>query len=373
MILFVCRADHSFYGSTYSIHLGQPCHGGCDTRRRCMKVLVTGVAGFIGFHVAQTLIHQHIEVVGLDEMNDYYDLHLKHARLELLKSHDLFTFTLQDLSQEETLFELFTQHQFTHVIHLAAQAGVRYSIEDPNAYLKSNLIGFHYLLEACRHHKITHFVYASSGSTSGLNQILPSSVSHSTGHPMSLYAASKRSNELCAHAYSHLYNLPTTGLRFFSVYGPWGRPDMALFLFTQKILNGETLDVYNYGEMTRDWTHINDIVQGILASLRNTAQPDPNWDATQPNPETSSAPFRLYHLGRGKPASLLYAIELLEKNLGKTANKNFMPMQPGDVKDTYAEIEAAQRDLQFTPQVDLEDGIADFVQWYCQYYKVDLN
>jgi UDP-glucuronate 4-epimerase len=333
-----------------------------------MKVLVTGAAGFIGFHVAQQLLQQNISVVGLDEMNAYYDLMLKRARLDLLQSYDHFTFTLQDVSDGDALFALFTQHQFTHVIHLAAQAGVRYSIEDPDAYLKSNLIGFHYILESCRRYDINHLVYASSGSTSGLNRILPSSVSHMTGHPMSLYAASKRSNELCAHAYSHLYNLPTTGLRFFSVYGPWGRPDMALFLFTEKILRGETIDVYNYGDMTRDWTHIDDIVQGILASLAYVATPDQNWNPAQPILETSSAPFKLYHLGRGKPASLTYAIELLEECLGKKADKHLMPMQLGDVKDTYAEIDAAQKDLNFDPQVDLEQGIPTFVQWYRQHY-----
>ena len=335
-----------------------------------MKVLVTGVAGFIGFHVANTLVDQNITVCGVDEMNSYYDLQLKQARITQLKHSDHFTFIKQDLSHADALTDLFQKQNFTHVIHLAAKAGVRYSIEDPDAYLKSNMIAFHNILECCRHYPVEHLVYASSGSTSGLNQILPSSVTHTTGHPMSLYAASKRSNELCAHAYSHLYNIPTTGLRFFSVYGPWGRPDMALFLFTDKILRDEVIDVYNYGDMTRDWTHVDDIVQGILASMHNTAKPDPTWSASQPKLETSSAPFRLYHLGRGKPASLLYAIELLEDSLGKKAQKRLMPMQPGDVKDTYAEIEAAQKDLGFEPRVDLEQGIPTFVKWYRNYYKV---
>jgi UDP-glucuronate 4-epimerase len=334
-----------------------------------MKVLVTGVAGFIGFHVAQSLIQRGDEVIGIDVLNAYYDLELKKARLDQLIHLDQMTFYSYNLKDKEEIFACFKKHQPQRVIHLAAQAGVRYSIEDPDAYLESNLMGFHSILEACRHFNVEHFVYASSGSVSGLNQMLPSSVSHSVGHPMSLYAATKRSNELCAHAYSHLFRLPTTGLRFFSVYGPWGRPDMALFLFAKKILAGETLDVYNYGDMTRDWTYISDIVAGIILALDHPASPDPEWSGLEPTLETSSAPFRVYHLGRGKPASLMDAIHLLEKHLKVEANKNPMPMQPGDVKDTYAEIEAAVHDLGFAPHVDLEEGMIAFLKWYREYHQ----
>jgi UDP-glucuronate 4-epimerase len=329
-----------------------------------MRVLVTGAAGFIGFHVSQTLLERGEMVVGLDNLNAYYDPTLKRARLNLLDRYDRFTFCKQDLSEGDALMALFERFGFTHVINLAAQAGVRYSLEAPQAYISSNLIGFSHLLEACRLHPVEHLVYASSGSVSGLNQMLPSSVAHTTGHPMSLYAATKRSNELCAHAYSHLFGIPTTGLRFFSVYGPWGRPDMALFLFTEKMLAGETIDVYNFGEMTRDWTHVSDITAGVIQALDTPATPDLEWNGETPILETSSAPFRLYHLGRGEPASLMGAIELLEEALGVKATKRLLPMQPGDVKDTFAEIEAAQRALGFDPKVDLAEGITSFVEWY---------
>lgn len=332
-----------------------------------MRILLTGVAGFIGYHVAAKLLERGEEVVGLDSLNHYYDPELKNARIAQLKSQAKFKFYHQDLSNPTATEELFEQFQFTHVINLAAQAGVRYSLEAPEAYIQSNLVGFGYLLECCRKYSIKHLVYASSGSVSGLNEILPSSVSHTVGHPMSLYAATKRSNELCAHAYSHLFNLPTTGLRFFSVYGPWGRPDMALFLFTEKMLKGEAIDIYNHGDMTRDWTHVSDIVQGIIAALDQPAQADPNWKGSAPKMESSSAPFRVYHLGRGKPVSLMAAVKQLESALGVEAKKNLMPMQPGDVKDTFAEITAAQEDLGFAPTVDLEEGILDFVRWYKEY------
>ncbi len=332
-----------------------------------MRVLLTGAAGFIGYHVATTLLERGEEVIGLDSLNHYYDPELKNARIAQLKAKENFSFFHQDLSDGLALEALFKQYNFTHVINLAAQAGVRYSLEAPEAYIQSNLVGFGHLLECCRRYPIEHFVYASSGSVSGLNEMLPSSVSHTTGHPMSLYAATKRSNELCAHAYSHLFKLPTTGLRFFSVYGPWGRPDMALFLFTEKMLKGETIDIYNYGDMTRDWTHVSDIVQGIIAALDHPAQADPDWSGTEPKLETSSAPFRVYHLGRGKPVSLMEAVKQLENALGVEAKKNLMPMQPGDVKDTFAEITAAQKDLGFAPNMDLEEGILDFVQWYKEY------
>lgn len=332
-----------------------------------MKVLVTGVAGFIGYHVACHLLERGEEVVGLDSLNHYYDPTLKAARVERLKLNDDFKFYHQDLSNGPALEALFIEQQFTHVINLAAQAGVRYSLEAPEAYIQSNLVGFSHILECCRKYPVEHLVYASSGSVSGLNEMLPSSVTHTVGHPMSLYAATKRSNELCAHSYSHLFNIPTTGLRFFSVYGPWGRPDMALFLFTDKMLKGEQIDIYNHGDMTRDWTHVADIVQGIIAALDHPAQPDPQWSGSTPKLETSSAPFRVYHLGRGKPVSLMEAVERLEKALGVVANKRFLPMQPGDVKDTFAEIEAAQNDLGFAPKIDLAEGLIDFVNWYKAY------
>ena len=334
-----------------------------------MRVLVTGAAGFIGYHVSQFLLGRGEEVFGLDSLNPYYDPALKEARIDQLKSKEGFTFYQQDLSDGAALEALFVEHKFTHVINLAAQAGVRYSLEAPEAYVQSNLVGFNYLLECCRKHTVEHLVYASSGSVSGLNQMLPSSVSHTVGHPMSLYAATKRSNELCAHAYSHLFNIPTTGLRFFSVYGPWGRPDMALFLFTDKMLRGETIDIYNHGDMTRDWTHVSDIVQGIVAALDHPAQPDPQWNGENPNLETSSAPFRVYHLGRGKPVSLMSAVEHLETALDVVADKRFLPMQPGDVKDTFAEIEAAEKDLGFKPVIDIAEGIQDFVSWYKDYHQ----
>jgi UDP-glucuronate 4-epimerase len=332
-----------------------------------LRVLVTGVAGFIGYHTATTLLERGEEVIGLDSLNHYYDPQLKDARIAQLRDSSKFTFYHQDLSDGLALEELFKRHTFTHVINLAAQAGVRYSLEAPEAYVQSNLVGFSHLLECCRRYPVEHLVYASSGSVSGLNEMLPSSVSHTVGHPMSLYAATKRSNELCAHAYSHLFRIPTTGLRFFSVYGPWGRPDMALFLFTEKMLKGESIDIYNFGDMTRDWTHISDIVQGIIKALDHPAEPDPTWQGDTPKIETSSAPFRVYQLGRGKPVSLMEAVGQLEVALGVTAEKNLMPMQLGDVKDTFAEIEAAQRDLDFAPSVDLAEGILDFVQWYKNY------
>ena len=340
-----------------------------DEEADLLSVLVTGAAGFIGYHVAEYLVARGSEVIALDNLNAYYDVDLKMARIDRLKGQSLFTFYQQDLNDREGLERLFERHRFTHVINLAAQAGVRYSLEAPEAYIQSNLVGFTNLLECCRLYPVDHLVYASSGSVSGLNTLLPSSVSHSASHPMSLYAATKRSNELCAHAYSHLFRIPTTGLRFFSVYGPWGRPDMALFLFAEKMLKGEPIEIYNYGEMTRDWTYISDIVQGIIAALDHPAQPDDRWSGHAPEMATSSAPYRIYHLGRGEPASLMRAVELLEQALGVSAQRVLRPMQPGDVRDTYAEIEAARQDLKFDPQVNLQEGIERFVAWYLDYLK----
>ena len=333
-----------------------------------MKILVTGAAGFIGFHVARALAERGEEVVGLDSMNDYYDPELKRARRALLVEQGL-PFFEQDLADGPALLQLFEAEGFTHVINLAAQAGVRYSLEVPEAYINSNIVGFANLLQACRLFPVEHLVYASSGSVSGLNQSLPAGVSEPVGHPMTLYAASKRSNELMAHAYAHLFGIPSTGLRFFSVYGPWGRPDMALFLFTKKILEREPIDVFNYGDMTRDWTYIDDIRDGIIAALDRSAEPDPSWDPMQPALASSSAPFRLYHLGRGAPVKLLEAIELLEEALGQKAEKRLKPMQLGDVKDTYAEIDAAIELLDFQPKVDLREGIGHFVRWYRHHYQ----
>ena len=315
------------------------------------------------------LLERGSEVIALDNLNHYYDVTLKMARIEALKKSVRLTFYQQDLNDGPSLHKLFQRYQFTHVINLAAQAGVRYSLEAPEAYIQSNLVGFAHLLECCRLYPVEHLVYASSGSVSGLNTMLPSSVSHSASHPMSLYAATKRSNELCAHAYAHLFGIPTTGLRFFSVYGPWGRPDMALFLFAEKMLKGEQIEIYNYGNMTRDWTYISDIVEGIIAALDHPAQPDKQWSGDTPQMESSSAPYRVYHLGRGEPASLLGAVELLEASLGVQADKVLRPMQPGDVRDTYASIEAARRDLNFDPKVSLQEGIELFVHWYLDYLK----
>jgi UDP-glucuronate 4-epimerase len=329
-----------------------------------MKVLLTGVAGFIGFHVAKALLARGDEVIGIDSMNQYYDPSLKQARLNLLLKHPHFKFELLNLNQFEALQSIFQRDQPTHVVHLAAQAGVRYSIEAPLAYIESNLVGFGHILELSKQFKIEHFVYASSGSVSGLNQMLPSSVDHGVNHPMSLYASTKRSNELSAHAYSHLFGLPTTGLRFFSVYGPFGRPDMALFLFTDKILKGESIEIYNHGQMTRDWTYIDDIRDGIILALDHTAKPHLDFDPANPHPAKSSAPYRLYHLGRGKPVSLLSAVDLLEKYLGVKANRIYREMQAGDVKDTFAEIKAAQDELGFMPKVEIEEGLKHFVDWY---------
>jgi UDP-glucuronate 4-epimerase len=335
-----------------------------------MKVFVTGAAGFIGFHVSLALLQRGDLVVGLDSMNRYYDPTLKQARLDVLKQHVGFEFYQLNLNDFDGLKSIFEKHQFTHVINLAAQAGVRYSIEAPLEYIQSNLVGFGHILELSKQFKIQHFVYASSGSVSGLNQTLPSSIDHHVDHPMSLYAATKRSNELSAHAYSHLFALPTTGLRFFSVYGPYGRPDMALFLFTDKILRGESIEIFNYGNMTRDWTYIDDIRDGIILALDHQAKAHPDFSPLTPHPAQSSAPFKIYHLGRGKPVSLLSAVEELEKALGKEANKIFRELQAGDVTDTFAEIEASRRELGFEPKVDMKEGIQAFVNWYKTYYRI---
>lgn len=332
-----------------------------------MKVLVTGTAGFIGFHLAQALLARGDEVIGVDNVNDYYDVTLKERRLELLVQEG-FTFYRQDLSEREALEEVFAQHRPARVVNLAAQAGVRYSIEHPRAYIRSNIDGFLEILECCRHHEVEHLVYASSSSVYGATTKIPFSVDGPTAHPVSLYAATKKSNEMMAHAYSHLYRLPTTGLRFFTVYGPWGRPDMAMFLFTKAILAGEPIKVFNRGDMERDFTYIDDIVQGVMNVLDRVPEPDPDWRGDDPRTGSSKAPYRLYNIGNNQPVELLRMISILEDSLGKGAQKELLPMQPGDVRMTYADIDSMIEDFSFEPKTSIEEGIARFVAWYRDFY-----
>lgn len=333
-------------------------------------VLVTGAAGFIGSHVARRLLDRGDAVLGLDNLNDYYDVRLKEARLTKLLPHSQFQFTKMDLSDRPGMVELFKQEPIRRVVHLAAQAGVRYSLVNPHAYTASNIEGFLNILEGCRHHKIEHLVYASTSSVYGGHTQMPFSVHDNVDHPVSLYAATKKANELMAHCYAHLYRFPITGLRFFTVYGPWGRPDMALFLFTKAILEGRPIDVFNHGKMQRDFTYIDDIVEGVLRTLDRPAQSDPNWSSDKPDPGSSSAPYRLYNIGNHQPVELLRFIEVLEHTLGKQAEKNFLPLQPGDVPATYADVAELMRDTGFQPATSIETGIARFVEWYRDYYKV---
>ena len=335
-------------------------------KARC--VLVTGAAGFIGFSLARRLLADGDAVVGLDNLNDYYDVALKEARLELLGAHPGFAFARVDLGDRASLDEVFARHRFDLVVNLAAQAGVRYSLTNPQAYVSSNITGFVNILEACRHAEIGHLLYASSSSVYGALTEMPFSVRQNVDHPVSLYAASKKANELIAHAYSHLFRLPTTGVRFFTVYGPWGRPDMALFLFTRAILAGEPIDVFNDGEMERDFTYIDDIVEGLVRLGRRPAAPDPAWDSARPTPSTSNAPYRLYNIGNHQPVRLLRMIEVLEDCLGQKAEKRFLPMQPGDVPATYADIDDIRRDVGFEPSTSIEVGVERFVRWYRDYY-----
>jgi len=334
-----------------------------------MKVLVTGAAGFIGSHVSQRLLARGDEVVGLDNLNDYYSVNLKEARLARIESHASFTFSRIDLADKSAMEDLFRQHQFDAVINLAAQAGVRYSLENPHAYIDSNIVGFTNVLECCRHHNIGHLVYASSSSVYGLNSCMPFSIHDNVDHPISLYAASKKANELMAHTYSHLYGLPTTGLRFFTVYGPWGRPDMALFLFTDAILKGEPIKVFNNGEMLRDFTYIDDIVEGVVRVLDKPATPNTDWQGESPDPGTSPAPYRLYNIGNNNPVKLLDFIAAIEKALGKSAIKELLPIQPGDVAATYANIDDLERDVGYRPNTPTEEGIKQFVTWYLDYHQ----
>jgi len=333
-----------------------------------MKVLVTGSAGFIGSALSLRLLERGDQVIGVDNLNDYYDVELKKARLERTLAYDGYTELRIDIHDRAAVSETFARHQPQRVVNLAAQAGVRYSIENPMAYVDTNLTGFANILEGCRHNKAEHLVYASSSSVYGANTNMPFSVHHNVDHPLSLYAASKKANELMAHTYSQLYRLPTTGLRFFTVYGPWGRPDMALFMFTRAILAGEPIEVFNYGKHRRDFTYIDDIVEGVLRVLDRLPAPNPHWNGDAPDSATSAAPYRLYNIGNHHPVELMHYIRVLEDCLGKKAKKNLLPLQAGDVPDTYADVEDLVRDTGYKPDTPVEMGIANFVDWYCSYY-----
>lgn len=333
-----------------------------------MKLLVTGAAGFIGFHTATHLLELGEEVVGLDNLNSYYDPSLKLARLDLLKSYPNFRFVNIDLSDREAMHALFAREKFQRVIHLGAQAGVRYSIENPNIYIQSNINGFLHVIEGCRHNQVEHLVYASTSSVYGANTHMPFSEQQNVDHPLTLYAATKKANELMAHSYSSLYQLPTTGLRFFTVYGPWGRPDMALFLFTKNILAGLPIDVFNHGEHQRDFTYVGDIVKGIVAATGHLAVADPTWNSDAPSPSTSRAPYRIYNIGNQVPVKLLRYIEVLEKTLGVKARLNLLPLQAGDVPDTWADVDALATVVGYRPSTPVEEGVRQFVDWYRRYY-----
>ena len=334
-----------------------------------MKILVTGAAGFIGFHLVQRLLRHGHQVTGFDNLNDYYDVSLKEDRLAVLKALDGFLFVRGGLENRTSVEELFEAGQFDYVINLGAQAGVRYSLQNPHAYIESNLSGFLNILEGCRHTKVKHLVYASSSSVYGANATVPFSEHHSVDHPVSLYAATKKSNELMAHTYAHLFAIPTTGLRFFTVYGPWGRPDMAYFSFTKAILAGHTIDVYNHGRMQRDFTYIDDIVEGVVRVMEHIPGPNPSWNPEKPDPATSSAPYRVYNIGNNQPVELGHFIEVLEGCLGKKAVKRLLPMQPGEVFVTYADVADLADAVGFRPGTSIEDGIARFVDWYRGYYS----
>ncbi len=332
------------------------------------RILVTGAAGFIGSHLCQRLLVRGDSVIGLDNMNDYYEVTLKENRLKRLTDKENFTFVKCDLADRADMEKLFTEHRFDAVVNLAAQAGVRYSLTNPRAYVDANLVGFMNVLEGCRQQQVGHLVYASSSSVYGANTRMPFSVHDNIDHPLSLYAASKKANELMAHTYAHLYQLPCTGLRFFTVYGPWGRPDMALFLFTRAILAGEPIDVFNHGRMRRDFTYIDDIVEGLVRVTDQPARPNPEWSGDNPDPGTSAAPYRVYNIGNNKPVELMHLIETLEKALGKTTQKNFLPLQHGDVPATWANVDALSDDVGFRPATPIEVGVGRFVEWYKEYY-----
>ncbi|MEH3086167.1 MAG: NAD-dependent epimerase [Xylophilus ampelinus] len=335
-----------------------------------MKVLVTGAAGFIGSEVARKLLARGDTVVGVDNLNDYYDVGLKHARLGKLRDFEKFLFLQNDVSDRDAMQQTFAAHAFDRVVHLAAQAGVRYSLQNPHAYVDSNLVGFVNILEGCRHHRVQHLVYASSSSVYGGNSRMPFSEHHNVDHPVSLYAATKKANELMAHTYSHLYRLPTTGLRFFTVYGPWGRPDMALFLFTKAILEGRPIDVYNHGDMRRDFTYIDDIAEGVVRTLDRPAEPDADYRSEHPDPASSNAPYKVFNIGNQDSVPLMDFIGHLEQALGKTAEKRFLPLQDGDVLNTCADVEPLRAWTGFAPRTPVAEGIARFVDWYRAYYRL---
>ena len=338
-----------------------------------MKILLTGAAGFIGFHLTKSLIKQSIFVVGIDNLNKYYDQSLKKARLEILKKLSLeyeknFVFIEEDITNKNSINDIFIKYQFSHIINLAAQAGVRYSIDNPQAYIDSNLIGFFNILECCRNHSIKHLIYASSSSVYGSNQSFPFSEDDSVDHPISLYAATKKSNELIAHSYSHLYNLPTTGLRFFTVYGPWGRPDMALFKFTKNIIEGKSIDIYNRGEMIRDFTYIDDVIECVMRIIEKIPEKNTQYNHRNPKPSSSSAPYKIFNIGNSKPVNLIDFIKVIEKILNIKAKKNFLPMQPGDVSITSSDTRIIENYTGFKPNTSIETGIKNFINWYKQYY-----
>ena len=335
-----------------------------------MKVLITGSAGFIGSALSLRLLERGDEVIGIDNLNDYYDVSLKEARLQRTLAYDGYTDVRIDLEDREGIAELFRKHQPHRVVNLAAQAGVRYSLENPHAYVDTNLVGFTNILEGCRHNNVEHLVYASSSSVYGANTSMPFSVHDNVDHPVSLYAASKKANELMAHTYSHLYQLPTTGLRFFTVYGPWGRPDMALFLFTKNILAGKPIEVFNYGNHRRDFTYIDDIVEGVVRVIDNVAAPNPDWSGDAPDSASSKGPYRLYNIGNNEPVELMHYIEVLENCLGKKAEKNMLPLQPGDVPATYADVSDLVNAVGYKPDMSVEQGVANFVEWYRDFYQV---
>jgi UDP-glucuronate 4-epimerase len=333
-----------------------------------VKILVTGAAGFIGSHTSQRLLAQGYEVVGLDNLNEYYEVTLKQARLARLEKHPSFRFVKIDLADDAAMAQLFAREKFPRVVHLAAQAGVRYSLQDPHAYVRSNVTGTLNVLEGCRHNGVEHLVYASTSSVYGANTNMPFSVHNIADHPLSLYASTKRANELMAHNYSALFKLPTTGLRFFTVYGPWGRPDMALFMFTRNILEGKPIDVFNHGHHKRDFTFVEDIAEGVVRASERIAQPNPDWNSNAPDPASSNAPFRIYNIGNNQPVQLMRYIEVIEECLGRKAEKNFLPMQLGDVPETFADIEDLVRDVGYRPATPIEVGVRRFVDWFCEYY-----
>jgi len=335
-----------------------------------MKVLVTGAAGFIGAQTAKSLLERGDQVIGIDNLNDYYDVSLKEARLDLIKDHENFRFLRGDIADRALMEMVFAEERPQGVINLAAQAGVRYSLENPHSYIESNVVGFLNILEGCRYHNVEHLVFASSSSVYGANTKMPYDVHHNVDHPLSIYAATKKSNELMAHTYAHLYRVPVTGLRFFTVYGPWGRPDMALFLFTRKILKGEPIDIFNNGNHSRDFTYIDDIVEGVIRTLDKVPEPNDAWTGDDPDPSTSNAPYQIYNIGNNEPVKLMDFISSIEKAIGREAVKNYLPMQPGDVPDTFANVDALIKDVGFKPHMPVDEGVKNFVDWYREFYKV---